>query len=100
MSPDRWLVYRAKALLDQPPEQDAQAVEDASAVEKLRTALVERDDALRRAREDLAGARFIAAAWEAGSSPLVPNFNKIARPSRGRGPGGVRPRRGPRKPTD
>jgi hypothetical protein len=31
----------------------------------VRTALVERDDALRRAREDLAGARSVAAAWEA-----------------------------------
>jgi hypothetical protein len=58
-------VYRAKALLGQPPEQDAQAAGDASAVEKVRTALVERDDALRRAREDLAGARSVAAAWEA-----------------------------------
>jgi hypothetical protein len=58
-------VYRAEALLDQPPEQDAQAVGDASVVEKVRTTLVERDDALRRAREDLAGARSIAAAWKA-----------------------------------
>jgi hypothetical protein len=58
-------VYRAEALLDQPPEQDAQAVGDASVVEKVRTALVERDDVLRRAREDLAGARSIAAAWKA-----------------------------------
>jgi chromosome segregation ATPase len=31
----------------------------------VRAALVERDDALRRAREDLAGARSVAAAWEA-----------------------------------
>jgi hypothetical protein len=31
----------------------------------VRTALVERDDALRRAREDLEGARSVAAAWEA-----------------------------------
>jgi hypothetical protein len=29
------------------------------------TALVERDDALRRAREDLAGARSVAVSWEA-----------------------------------
>jgi hypothetical protein len=58
-------VYRAEALLDQPPEQDAQAAGDASAVERVRTALVERDDTLRRAREDLAGARSVAAAWEA-----------------------------------
>jgi hypothetical protein len=31
----------------------------------VRTALVERDDALRRVREDLAGAHSVAAAWEA-----------------------------------
>jgi hypothetical protein len=31
----------------------------------VRTALVERDDALHRAREDLAGARSVVAAWEA-----------------------------------
>jgi hypothetical protein len=59
------LVYRAEALLDHPPGQDAQGVGDVSAVEKVMTALVERDDALRRAREDLAGARSIAASWEA-----------------------------------
>jgi hypothetical protein len=34
----------------------------ASAVERVKTVLVERDDALRRAREDLAGARSVAAA--------------------------------------
>jgi hypothetical protein len=64
-SPDRWLAYRAEALLDLPSEQDAQAVGDASAVKRVRTALVEQDDALRRAREDLARARSVAAAWEA-----------------------------------
>jgi hypothetical protein len=63
--PDMWLVYRAEALLDQPPEQGAQATGDASAVERVRTVLVERDDVLHRACEDLAGARTIAAAWEA-----------------------------------
>jgi hypothetical protein len=61
-SPDRWLAYTAEALLDLPPEQDAQAVGGASAVERVKTVLVERDDALRRAREDLAGARSVAAA--------------------------------------
>jgi DNA repair exonuclease SbcCD ATPase subunit len=64
-SPDRWLAYRAEALLDLPPEQGAQAAGGASVVERVRTALVEQDDALRRAREDLAGARSVAAAWEA-----------------------------------
>jgi hypothetical protein len=64
-SPDQWLACRAEALLDLPPEQDAQAMGGASAVERVRTALVERDNALRRAREDLAGACSVAVAWEA-----------------------------------
>jgi hypothetical protein len=59
-SPDRWLAYRAEALLDLPPEQGAQAAGGASAVKRVRTALVERGDALRRAREDLEGARCVA----------------------------------------
>jgi hypothetical protein len=63
-SSDQWLVYRAKAILDLPPEQGAQAAGGASAVERVRTELVERDDVLRRAREDLEGARSVAAAWE------------------------------------
>jgi hypothetical protein len=37
----------------------------ASAVERVRTVLVEWDDALCRAREDLEGARSVATAWEA-----------------------------------
>jgi hypothetical protein len=64
-SPDRWLAYGAEALLDLPPEQNAQAAGGTSAVERVRTALVDRDDALRRTREDLVGARSVAAAWEA-----------------------------------
>jgi hypothetical protein len=45
-------------------EHDARAAEDASAVAKVRTVLLERDEALRKAREDLAGARTVAAEWE------------------------------------
>jgi chromosome segregation ATPase len=64
-TPDRWLVYRAEALRDQPPEMDAQAAEDVSAVERVKTALMYRDEALHKAQEDLAGARYLAAKWEA-----------------------------------
>jgi hypothetical protein len=64
-SPDRWLAYRAEALLDSPPEQGAQAAEGASAVVRVGTVLVERDDTLCRAREDLEGARSLASSWEA-----------------------------------
>jgi chromosome segregation ATPase len=62
---DRWLMYRGEALRDQPSELDAQAAEDVSAVEMVKTALVDRDEALHKAREDLAGARTLAAEWEA-----------------------------------
>jgi chromosome segregation ATPase len=58
-------VYRAEALWDQLPELDAPAVEDVSAVEKVITALVDRDKAVYMAREDLAGARILATEWEA-----------------------------------
>jgi chromosome segregation ATPase len=64
-TPDRWLVYRAEALLDQPLELDAQAAEDVSAVERVKTTLVDRDEALHKVWEDLAAARTLAAEWEA-----------------------------------
>jgi hypothetical protein len=67
---DRWLAYRAEALLDLPPEQGAQAAEGASVVERVRTALLERDDALCRAREDLEGARSLSSTWEAEVSTV------------------------------
>jgi chromosome segregation ATPase len=59
------LVYRAEALRDQPPELDAQAAEDVPAIERVKAALVDRDEALHKAREDLVGARTVAAEWEA-----------------------------------
>jgi hypothetical protein len=49
---------------DEPLEQDAQAEEDASTVAKVRMALLERDEALRKAREDMAMVRIAAAEFE------------------------------------
>jgi hypothetical protein len=54
-------VYRAEALRDQLLELDAQAAEEVSTVERVKTALVDWDEALHKAREDLAGARTLAA---------------------------------------
>jgi hypothetical protein len=45
-------------------EQGAQAAEDASAVVKVRTSLLEWDEALRKAHEDLAAVRAVAAEFE------------------------------------
>jgi chromosome segregation ATPase len=61
---DGWLVYRAETLWDQLLKLDARAAEDVSAVEKVKTALVNQDEALQKAREDLAGARALATEWE------------------------------------
>jgi hypothetical protein len=58
-------VYRAEALRDQPPELDAQAAKDVPAIERVKAALVDWDEALHKAREDLAGAHTVAAQWEA-----------------------------------
>jgi hypothetical protein len=58
-------VYRAEALRDQPLELDAQAVEYVPAVEKVKAVLVDRDEALHKAREDPAGVCTVAAEWEA-----------------------------------
>jgi chromosome segregation ATPase len=62
---DGWLAYRAEALRDQLLELEGRPAEGASAVEAVRAALVDRDEALRRARQDLAGAHAVAAEWEA-----------------------------------
>jgi hypothetical protein len=64
-TPDRWLVYRAEALRDQPPKLDTQVMEDVPAVVRAKAVLVDRDEALHKAWEDLAGARTVAAEWEA-----------------------------------
>jgi chromosome segregation ATPase len=62
---DGWLAYRAEGLRDYLLELEGQSAEGAFAVERVRTALIDRDEALRKAREDLAGARTVAAEWEA-----------------------------------
>jgi hypothetical protein len=64
-TPGGWLVYREGALRDQLPKLDAPAAKEVSAVERVKIALVDRDEALYKAREDLAGARTVAAGWEA-----------------------------------
>jgi hypothetical protein len=68
------------------------------AFERVKAALVDRDEALHKAREDLAGARTVAAEWEAEVASTRAQLHKTVRPSRGHRPGRVRPRRRPRRP--
>jgi bacterioferritin (cytochrome b1) len=61
---DGWLAYRAEALRDRLLELEGQPTAHASAVERVRTALIDREEALQQAREDLERARSVAADWE------------------------------------
>jgi hypothetical protein len=47
---DGWLAYRAETLRDQLLEQEGQATARPSAIERIRTALIDRDEALQQAR--------------------------------------------------
>jgi chromosome segregation ATPase len=62
---DGWLSYRAVALRDQLLELEGQATARPSAIERIRTALIDRDEALQQARGDLERARTVATDWEA-----------------------------------
>jgi phage shock protein A len=59
-----WLEYRLRIVWDQLLDQGAQAAEDASVVKKVRSALLEQDEVLRKAREDLAAVRAAVVEFE------------------------------------
>jgi hypothetical protein len=78
-------------------ELDAQDAEDISAVEKVKTALVNREEVLQKAREDLAGARTLAAEWETEVAAVRAQLQQHRVPSRERVLGRARPKRRPRR---
>jgi hypothetical protein len=63
-TPDGWLSYRAMALRDQLHESAMQDPARPSTLERVCTALIDRDEALRQARADLERMRTLAANWE------------------------------------
>jgi hypothetical protein len=63
-TPDSWLSYRAVALRDQLQECERQDAGRPSTLERVCTALIDRDVALRQARADLEKMRTLAANWE------------------------------------
>jgi hypothetical protein len=64
-TPDGWLSYRAMALCDQLHESARQDPAHPTSLEWVCTALIDRDEALQRARADLEKTRTLAANWEA-----------------------------------
>jgi hypothetical protein len=103
---DGWLSYRAEALRDQLLEQKGQATVHPSAIERIRTALIDRDEALQQAR----GIWRRCTPWRPiGRRRWRLSGPRIGRPARGswrRSPnkaglrrGRGRPSRGPRRPS-
>jgi regulator of replication initiation timing len=64
-TPDNWLSYRAEALRDQLQECERQAAARPSMLERVCTALINRDEVLQQARSDLERMRTLASDWEA-----------------------------------
>jgi hypothetical protein len=64
-APDSWLLYRAEALCDQLQECERQDAARPSTLERVCTALIDRDEVLQQARSDLEGMRTLASNWEA-----------------------------------
>jgi predicted nucleic acid-binding Zn-ribbon protein len=64
-TPDGWLAYRAVVLRDELPESTRQDLARRSSLERVCTALIDRDEALWRARSDLEKMRTLATNWEA-----------------------------------
>jgi predicted RNase H-like nuclease (RuvC/YqgF family) len=64
-TPDGWLSYRAMALRDQLHESAGQDPAHPSTLERVCTALIDRDEVLRQARADLEKTRTLATNWEA-----------------------------------
>jgi chromosome segregation ATPase len=62
---DGWLSYRAEALRDQLLEHEGQAAARPPALERICTALIDRDEALQQVRGDLEKVRTVASDWEA-----------------------------------
>jgi chromosome segregation ATPase len=62
---DGWLAYRAEALRDQLLELEGQSTVHPSTIERVRTALIDQDEALQQARGDLERAHTVATDWEA-----------------------------------
>jgi chromosome segregation ATPase len=59
------LAYRVEALRDQLLELEGQVAARPSTIERIRTALIDRDEALQQARGDAERANAVATDWEA-----------------------------------
>jgi hypothetical protein len=105
-TPDGWLAYRAVVLREELPESTRQNPARRSSLERVCTALIDRDEALWRAHSDLEKMRTLATNWEAEVAGVRGENRASARRSRGRRRSSARLKSGragwssgPRRPT-
>jgi hypothetical protein len=92
---DGWLAYRVEALRDQLLELEGQPTARPSAIERVRTALIDRDEALQQARggrregahrgDRLGGGGDLPPGPEPGGPRVAPGGAVPAKPGRGEG---------------
>jgi chromosome segregation ATPase len=71
------LSYRAEALRDQLQEYERQAAARPSTLERICTALIDRDEALRQARGDVERMRTLASNWEAEVGTVLADNQEV-----------------------
>jgi hypothetical protein len=104
-TPDGWLAYRAVVLRDELPESTRQDPARRSSLERVCTALIDRDEALWRARSDLEKMRTLATNWEAevagvrGENRELRSSLEGAQAQQRQAEERARLSRGPRRPT-
>jgi hypothetical protein len=96
---NEWLEYRLQIVRDELLNQGAQAAADASAVDKVTSVLLEQDEALWKAREDLSAMRAVAAEWETELASARAQLQQDRATLEGARSWRTRPRRRPRRPS-
>jgi chromosome segregation ATPase len=96
---DGWVAYRAEALRDQLLELEGQSTARPSAIKRIRTALIDRDEVLQQARGDLERAHTVVTDSEAEVVSVRTQNRQVRANSRRHSPGEDRPRRGRGRPS-
>jgi hypothetical protein len=94
-----WLEYRLQIVRDELLNQGAQAALDASAVDRVTSALLEWVEALQKAHEDLAAIRAVVAEWETELTSTRAQLQQDRTTLKERGLGKARLRKRPRRPS-
>jgi hypothetical protein len=94
-----WLEYWLWAMQDELLDQGAQTAEGASTVYMVEAALLARDEALLKAREDLAAMQVVAAERETTLPSAQAQLQQDCATLEGRDLGSARPRRRPKRPS-